>query len=444
MSFGITPEGFVSKTLLDIKAELEAAEREVFGAGVDTLATSVLGQLNGIFAASIAEGWDVALAVYRSMHPDSATGEAQDNLVALTGLTRLAAQQSLAEDVIVTGTAGTLLTAGRVASVEDSGDRFASVADVTLAAATAWAPSTPYLLNDIRTNSGNIYIVITAGQSAASGGPTGTGQDITDNEVHWRFVGTGTAYETVDFEAEQTGAINATSYTLINIETPVAGWQGVGNPTDAKPGFGLETDEALRLRRESTLRATAAGSVDAILGRLRLLMGVLEAFIFENPTNVTDIVGLPPHSFESVVDGGTDADIAQTIFKAKPVGIETYGTTTVPVLDSQGFSHDIKFSRPSHLLLYVDVTVKVIPGAFPADGIDLVKAALISKGGELGIGDDVIILPIRAAPLAVPGVQDVYSMEVDTVDPPINTANIPVSNHQRASFDTSRINVVVE
>lgn len=444
MSFGVTPSGFSEKTTQDIIDELEESERAVFGPSVNTLATSVLGQLNGIFAAAIAEVWDVALAVYRSTQPDSATGEAQDNLLALTGLMRNAATKSLAEAVIVTGAAGTLLTTGQVASVEDSGDRFSSVENVTLSAATAWLPSTSYALGDIRTNSGNIYIVITAGQSAGSGGPTGTGEDITDNEVHWRFVGTGTAYGEVDFEAEQIGPINATAYTLINIETPVAGWQGVGNPTDATPGTTIETDEAARLRRERTLRAIGAGSVEAILGRLTLVDGVLEAFVFENPTNVTDGDGLPPHSFESVADGGADADIAQAIFEAKPTGIETYGTTTVPVLDSQGFSHDIKFSRPALLTLYVDVTVKVNPGAFPSDGVDLVKAALVAKGGELGIGDDVIILPIRAAPLAVPGVQDVYSMEVDTVVPPINTANIQVSNRQRASFDTARVNVVVE
>ena len=38
-------------------------------------------------------------------------------------------------------------------------------------------------------NSGSIYQVITAGTTAASGGPRGTGSNITDGTVHWKFLG---------------------------------------------------------------------------------------------------------------------------------------------------------------------------------------------------------------------------------------------------------------
>jgi len=43
-----------------------------------------------------------------------------------------------------------------------------------------------------RTNDGNIYQVITTGTSAVSGGPTGTGSDITDGTVHWAYAGVAT------------------------------------------------------------------------------------------------------------------------------------------------------------------------------------------------------------------------------------------------------------
>jgi hypothetical protein len=43
-----------------------------------------------------------------------------------------------------------------------------------------------------RTNDGNIYRVITRGKSAGSGGPTGTGSDITDGTVHWAYAGVAT------------------------------------------------------------------------------------------------------------------------------------------------------------------------------------------------------------------------------------------------------------
>lgn len=441
--YGVTPTGFVRKSLDEILAEMKEDTLALFGPEADVTATSLLGQYNGLHAERIDELWGVAQSVYSAEDPDSATDEALDNVCSLTAVTRQDAQKSLAVDVICTGDDSTFLEAGRVASIVGSGVRFASTDDVTLTSATPWAGSTVYVAGDIRTNDSNIYIVTTGGTSAVSGGPTGEGTDIIDNTVHWRFVGDGTAYGKVDFEAEETGPINASAYTLTVIETPVAGWLDVANPTDAEPGRNVETDETLRLRREQTIRSTGSTATEAIVSRVRNIDGVNEAFIFENVTIAT-VDGLPPKSFEVVVDGGEDADIANVIFSAKPTGIESYGSTTVYVLDSQGTSHAIKFSRPEQLLLYVDVTVSVESGAFPLDGVEAVKAAIVAKGDELGIGDDVIVLPIRAAPLTVPGVIDVYSIEIDTVSPPVNEENIIVTNRQLAVFDTSRVTVAVE
>ena len=55
---------------------------------------------------------------------------------------------------------------------------------------TAWASSTAYTVGQRRENdTGKVYEVITAGTSDSSGGPTGTTADITDNTVHWKYVG---------------------------------------------------------------------------------------------------------------------------------------------------------------------------------------------------------------------------------------------------------------
>jgi hypothetical protein len=56
------------------------------------------------------------------------------------------------------------------------------------AANTAWAASTAYSLGTRRFNGSNVYAVATAGTSAASGGPTGTGSGITDGTVVWNYV----------------------------------------------------------------------------------------------------------------------------------------------------------------------------------------------------------------------------------------------------------------
>lgn len=54
-------------------------------------------------------------------------------------------------------------------------------------AAPAWVASTAVLLNAYRTNGVNVYKCVTAGTTAAAGGPTGTGAAITDGTVVWDY-----------------------------------------------------------------------------------------------------------------------------------------------------------------------------------------------------------------------------------------------------------------
>ena len=55
-------------------------------------------------------------------------------------------------------------------------------------ASTAWLATTAYTVGQVRKNGGNVYRCITAGTSAASGGPTTTAADITDGTAHWSYV----------------------------------------------------------------------------------------------------------------------------------------------------------------------------------------------------------------------------------------------------------------
>lgn len=52
----------------------------------------------------------------------------------------------------------------------------------------AWEANTAYLAGNQVTNDGNVYICDQSGTSAGSGGPTGTGTNITDNSARWDYV----------------------------------------------------------------------------------------------------------------------------------------------------------------------------------------------------------------------------------------------------------------
>jgi len=83
------------------------------------------------------------------------------------------------------------------ANAEFTTDATPTVAEITAGLASAinaltpaaWVLSTPYVVGDRRTNGGNIYQATQAGTSAASGGPSGTRNDITDGTVKWKYVG---------------------------------------------------------------------------------------------------------------------------------------------------------------------------------------------------------------------------------------------------------------
>ena len=127
---------------------------------------------------------------------------------------------------------GINITASAVTGVND-GDGFIST-DVGRTVrighhATAWAADTAYSVGDARRNSGNVYECKKAGTSAASGGPSGEGENIVDNGVTWKFLDDG-------------GVVygNATITSITNTTVAVANvnkkFGGTGGETDWRLG----------------------------------------------------------------------------------------------------------------------------------------------------------------------------------------------------------------
>ncbi len=76
-----------------------------------------------------------------------------------------------------------------------------------------WVALTAFSLNQQVHNGGNVYRATTAGTSASSGGPTGTGSGIADGTVVWTYVGpVGMTLDNTSFAAGQSFLV--TAYTL--------------------------------------------------------------------------------------------------------------------------------------------------------------------------------------------------------------------------------------
>ena len=372
---GLSTNGFTLQTLPQLIADINQRFQAQFGNAFDVSADGPAGQLIGTNAAKLSELWELAAAIYASQDPAQASGAAFDQILALTGVTRLPATHSTAT-VTLTGTGSTVIPAGTTYSVSGTGAKFTQNVTVTLVA------------------------------------------------------GAGTAAVTaVDF-----GPVLAPAGTLTVIETPVGGLTSITNAADAIAGTNVETDAAARVRRLALLRNAGLSTVDSIRAKVLGVANVTQAIVYENTTTVTDTNGTPPNAFQTFVQGGLDADIETAVFAAKPAGIQAYGTTSGSVNDSYGNPHTVGFSRAVSVPIYITVnlTYNHAVGVYAGDAA--VKQAIANYGNTFLLGQSVVRSLLYGAIEGVTGILDVTAITLGTAPAPVGTANIAITPTQLATF----------
>ena len=189
-----------------------------------------------------------------------------------------------------------------------------------------------------------------------------------------------------------------------------------------------------------------AGGVnaDAIAGEiLQNVESVYSAICYENCEDVTDSLGLPPHSIEAIVYGGLDQDVAKAVYRRKGAGIQTYGNKTVSVVGANGQTFNIKFSRPTAVPVYIKITDLTTSSVFPEDGRDQIKSALIEYiGGDvtggLKIGTNVLYMALPGVILSVPGVTD-FHLSISPDGSSYSQENIVVGTREKAVTDDGKV-----
>lgn len=385
MSFGLTSTGFNRKTVEDILAEIEASEKSIIDPEIDVSPETPVGQLNGIFAAKLGEGWELAEAVNANQYPDTASDFGLDGVASITGTFRNAADKGTV-GLDLTLNAGTTVPAGSIAEVTgDSTNRWVTLTDA------------------VNSTGGPLVVSVTA-------------------------------------EAEVAGLIAANAATIAVISTPVAGWTAVTNPLDAVPGAEIDTDAQLRLRRDAELSLAGSATVNAIRADLLQVEDVISVTVFHNPTDVVDANGLPPHSVEAIVRGGTDDDVREALFDTVGGGIRTIGTITGTVVDDQGFTQPANFSRPTEVEIFLEIDIDIDPTEYPATGDALVAAAVALFGTtNYDTGDDVVLSKLNVPICSVDGVLDITEIRVGRTILPVSTVNEVMAARELALLDTARI-----
>lgn len=184
-------------------------------------------------------------------------------------------------------------------------------------------------------------------------------------------------------ESVEKGSLSFSADTLNILVSNNPDITSVTNPEDFTVGREKETNTELRNRFLNTNAASGKGTYPAVRKAVSDVVGVDSVKVINNPTSVV-VDGIPEHSYEVIVSGGNDNDIADTIFITGPAGIQAYGSTVVNITDSEGFSHNIGFSRPTDIYIFVNVDYELDGSTpFPVDGEDQIKEAIIAYGNSI-------------------------------------------------------------
>ncbi len=488
MASSLTLQGYQLAKLEDIKAGIESDLKSALGPGINLLPTQLLGQAVGILAERMALIHELGQDVYNSQYPTTANGISLDNVAAITGIKRLPGIPSTVS-VIASGVQGTIIPQGSQVSVSGNPDAIFETSNVyeigpgtdevqeitfdavpdggdfTLIFDGEETAAIPFgaVAADVQTALNNLNAL----QDVSVSGDFTVGFTVTfelqDGQKPQPLLVEGsnalldgvnpvviTIQETtpgvlpnvsMDMVAIEDGPTQALAGTLTVIETPIAGWESVTNPLDAKLGRDIETDAELRIRRALSLANPGTATVEAIRSRLLQVIDVKAAVVYENITMLTDMSGRPPKSFEAVVLGGADQEIADLIWNVKPAGIGSYGSELIVVVDTQGFTHDIKFSRPTEKIINLELTVTTDIN-FPVNGdLAIIQNLLDFAQKNLSIGDDVVRVQLFCPVTDVSGVVDVtILMSVDPA-PPADVGSIVIAEDEIAIFDSGHITV---
>lgn len=332
--FNVTPAGLVTVDSSEIRKELEEAYKQALGGEISTDSGTIEGYLIDNDTKFLTYAQQESANIANSFSVLTAKGRALDVVAGLWGYYRKAGEKTVV-NAVLTGSSGTVIRAGSVAS----------------------AGGVDYVLLDTVT-------IGTAGTVSAQ------------------------------FQCVESGAITCAPSALNEIITTTKGWDAITNNQAGIVGYDEETDEQFRARITANwLNIRSIGTLGAIMDSVAQINGVLSALVRENMSNkeiTIDNVVLSPHSIYLAVVGGEAEDIARTLYNKKTSGAGTNGGTTVSYTDpSNGVVQNYQIKRADILPVYIKITYSNNYYT-PVDVDKKIKSTLINYiSGGLSIGQTI-------------------------------------------------------
>lgn len=332
MADSFTENGLTVSTNTELVSQLENDFRAIYGNDVNLGQNSPDGQLLNIFAQGGTDIRELITQIYTSFDPDTASGRILDERCAINNVYRKNGTRTTVNITIVTD---------RAVHLDGASEDFQS----------------GYTIQD---NAGTKFVL-----SNSVDLPAGTNTDI-------------------EFQSQEIGAVETTPNTITTPVTVVLGVVSVTNPTAGTTGVNEETDAQLKIRRRQSLSIGATGYLNGLQASLSQLEGMVDVKVYENITDTTADT-IPPHSIWVVVDGGTAADIADTIYKKRSAGCGMKGSQSYTILTPSGQNFVAKWDNKITKALSIKFNIQktLATATFDTSAI----AQYISDNLSFGIGE---------------------------------------------------------
>ena len=371
----ITESGIEPTDMTGYTERLETVFRQALGSDLNLAPETPQGQLIGVLALVFSEIDELAVHVANGLNIHHAGRRQIDDYGTLLTIPRIAGELSTVTATL-TGTPGTIVPAGSQAGTE-AGAVFATEA-----------------------------MAVIGGSRSID----------------------------VFMRATEPGPLLAPADELMTIVTPIAGWAGVTNAGDAKPGRLAEADSEYRRRYHGEVAVHARDAGEAIRARVLSQPGATDCVVIDNSTEAAvtmQSVEIGSHAILVIVDGGADEDVAAAIAATRPAGTPTVGDVSVDVVHERDFAIPIHFRRVDPIRLSIAVSLR-IGRQFRSDGVAVIRnnitrwflglwpdpgPGLFDQSG-LQIGESLDLERLRTPINAVPG-HSIESLTVQRISAPV-------------------------
>ena len=241
------------------------------------------------------------------------------------------------------------------------------------------------------------------------------------------------------------GPISNNSTNIITIMTPLSGITSVSSIENNNLIIGryAETDKELRNRRREAIQSTGAYSLDNIRSSIFTLDGVIDCKYLENYNEVEED-GLPPKSFEIIVDGGDEDEIVDIIFEKKTLGVKPFGSSTYTREDSQGNKYEIGYTKAQHV--NTKFTINITTSGTQTDvWTDSLKSSIVEKFDEV----QKIAVPVKAYTYYtvltdIDNIDDIQSVKIEDINDEAHTKydTLDINTRQIAKLSKDNIDIV--